>query len=70
MTQAGPPSSTAGRRPARRSKLARTLPVRPDPARSVQMTAEQRKRAIDAMAALLAAIWADETDAVDEQSTP
>ena len=65
MTRAGPPSSSS-RRPPQRSQRTSTLPVRADLARTVWMTAEQYNRAVNAMAALLAATWVEETMPGDE----
>ena len=66
MSPAGPPSSASRRRPSNRPQLTRTLAVRADLARTVPMTAEQRDRAVNAMAALLAATWVEVTEPVDE----
>ncbi len=42
-----------------------TVPIRMDLAEYVPMTAEQRDRALNALASLLAATWTDDNNAVD-----
>ena len=69
MSKAGPPSSTSSRPLSRTSRLARSPSVRADLAQSEQMTAEQRNRAVNAMAALLAA-EAEPTAEVNEPTAP
>jgi hypothetical protein len=54
-----------------RPKPTTTLPIRTDLAESLPMTAEQRTRAIDAMATLLIALWnaEPETPQPDQPAT-
>ena len=56
MSRAGPTSSG---QPQPRPTHNTALPVRVDLARAVRMTAEDYDRAINAMAALVAASWAE-----------
>lgn len=65
MSIAGPASSTGSHQLHPHRQSGQTLPIRMDLAEYVPMTAEQRDRALNALASLLAATWTDDNNAVD-----